>query len=177
MSGRGPRRVLPLAVLGSLLWTAAGCVSSSDIETLSSQLNDVQQQLLHIQKQASTRQEVASLERSLGEQMERVIQSEADMQVRLDALSSEIERLQAKLEDTNYRLAQLSQQIASTNQELRAFRTQPRSFEPPAGGPDDELEGEPGTAEQRGAEPRVDPKDLYQRAYDDYLRGNYDLAI
>ena len=180
-------RLTPLAVaLASLSLAAGGCVSSSDIQTLSSQINDVQHQILQLEKQMSTRQEVASLERSLGEQMEGVLHSEADMQVRLDSLSSQIEQLQAKLEDTNYRLAQLSQQIASTNQELRAFRTQPRMFDRGAGEGEGAVDG--GSADGDGGAERdaadagapaiqAEPQELYQRAYDDYLRGNYDLAV
>jgi len=180
-------RFAPLAVgLAILSLAAGGCVSSSDIDLLSSQVNDVQHQLLQLEKQMSTRQEVASLEKSLGEQMEGVLHSEADMQVRLDSLSSQIEQLQAKLEDTNYRLAQLSQQIASTNQELRAFRTQPRVFESGEGGSDSgTAEGDQsgngaaagGGKSAAAAAAQTDPQELYQRAYDDYLRGNYDLAV
>ncbi len=183
------QRLTPLAVtLATLSLAAGGCVSSSDIQLLSSQINDVQHQVLQLEKQMSTREEVASLESSLKEQMEGVLHSEADMQVRLDSLSSQIEQLQAKLEDTNYRLAQLSQQIASTNQELRAFRTQPRMFDHGATEGNGEDAGAAGTGDDgQGANENAssssapaiqsDPQELYQRAYDDYLRGNYDLAV
>ena len=169
-----PRRLLraaPVVALALAGLTAGGCVSSSDIETLSSQLNDVQRAVLQIQMQGSSKAEVASLEQSVEGRMEQVLQSEADMQVRLGELSAQIEELQAKLEDTNYRLAQLSQQIASTNQELRAFRTQA------------ELSSTRAEDEEQGDAPRprptgpTDPEALYQSAYDDYLRGNYDLAV
>jgi len=180
------RRTSLAVTLAILSLTAGGCVSSSDIQLLSSQINDVQHQVLQLEKQMSTREEVASLESSLKEQMEGVLQSEADMQVRLDSLSSQIEQLQAKLEDTNYRLAQLSQQIASTNQELRAFRTQPRLFGhndgSEEGSPDDGSGTPNGAAGQDTSDSgtpaiQADPQELYQRAYDDYLRGNYDLAV
>ena len=166
MKRRARLRLLPLAVAVS---AAGGCVSSSDIEGLSTQISDVQRQVLQMQMQTSSKEEVASLEQSLESRMERVIQSEADMQVRLDEVSSQIEQLQAKLEDTNYRLAQLSQQIASTNQELRAFRTQAEAMAPRPG-----AEAEPAPPSRPGP---IDPEALYQQAYDDYLRGNYDLAI
>lgn len=156
--------ILPLAAAVA----AGGCVSSSDIEGLSNQISDVQRQVLQVQMQTSSKEEVASLEQSLERRMVQVLQSEADMQVRLGELSAQIEHLQARLEDTNYRLAQLSQQIASTNQELRAVRTQAeRTAARPA------PESEPAPVRPGP----LDPEALYQQAYDDYLRGNYDLAI
>src|ERR1700728_1225608 len=83
---------------------AAGArVTSTDIEGLHSQLSDVERQVLQLQKQASSKQEVQSLEASVGKQMDSLLKTEADMQVKLQDLSGQIEALQAKLEDTNYR--------------------------------------------------------------------------
>jgi tol-pal system protein YbgF len=161
-----PRRRGSLPFALALAAAAGGCVSTSDIEGLASQIADVQRQLLQLQKQAPSKEEVSNLEAQVGRQMEALLRSEADMQVRLQDLSHQIDQLQANLEDTNYRLAQLSQQIAATNQELKTFRTAPP---PPA------TEGEPPAA---GAPPgpTANPQDLYQSAYNDYLRGSYDLA-
>ena len=157
---------------------AGGCVSSTDIENLDSQLNEIQRQILQLQRQAPSKDEVTSLEESVGREMATLLKSEADMQVRLQELSAQIEALQSKLDDTNYRLAQLSQNIAATNQELKAVRAQPRYAEPPG------TEAEGGEVGPDGATsppPRPivtsDPETLYQSAYNDYLRGNYDLAM
>ena len=144
-------------------------MSTSDIEGLQNQLSDVQRQLLQLQKQAPSKEEVSNLEAQVGKQMESLLKSEADMQVRLQDLSKQIDQLQANLEDTNYRLAQLSQQIAATNQELKSVRAAPA----PAAEGD---EPGAGTAAAAGAPP-ANPQTLYQTAYNDYLRGNYDLAI
>ncbi len=153
--------------LGAALSTA-GCVSTSDIEALGAQISDVQRQLLQLQTQAPSKQEVANLGTEVGEQMQNLLKTEADMQVKLADLSSQIEQLQAKLEDTNYRLAQLSQQIAATNQELQRFRSAP----PPADGTGD---GAP-PPQPGSSAPGSDPRSLYNAAYNDYLKGNYDLA-
>lgn len=158
---------------------AAGCVSPQDIEGLQSQLSDIQRQMLQLQRQAPSKQEVEDLGTSVGQQMSSLLKTEADMQVKLQELSSQIDELQAKLEDTNYRLAQLSQQIAATNQELKAFRTQP----PPAPAPDTGIGpgGDPAVPPQQQAPrpsgPAADPQSLYNSAYNDYLRGRYDLAL
>lgn len=146
-----------LAVAGLL---TGGCVSSTDIQGLSQQITDLQRQVLQMQTQGSSKQEVADLESAITQQIQTLLKTEADMRVELGSLSGQMEELQGKLEDTNFRLSQLSQQIATTNQELRNFRA------PLSAGPAGE-----------GATVPADPETLYQSAYSDYLRGNYDLAI
>lgn len=169
----------------ALALAGAGCVTPQDIEGLQTQLSDIQRQVLQIQKQSPSKEEVSSQVSSLGadvgRRMESLLKTEADMQVKLQDLSSQIDELQAKLEDTNYRLAQLSQQIAATNQELKSFRgaapavpmgtapdgAQPQGTPPPAN---------PGPPAGGGG-PSADPQALYNGAYNDYLKGNYDLSL
>jgi tol-pal system protein YbgF len=186
---RRVRRRWPLAA-GALALAAAtaGCVTSSDIEGLRSQLSDVQRQVLQVQKQSSSKEEVQSLEASVGKQMDSLLKTEADMQVKLQELSGQIEALQAKLEDTNYRLAQLSQQIAATNQELKSFRGAPAPSAAPGQPPfPPQSQGDTGgglppssersPAERPGDQRPGDPQALYNAAYNDYLKGSYDLAM
>ncbi|HYO12842.1 MAG TPA: tol-pal system protein YbgF [Thermoanaerobaculia bacterium] len=167
------RSLGPLVVCLAAASTAAGCVTPQDIEGLQSQLADIQRQVLQLQKQSPSKAEVADLETNVARQMQSLLKTEADMQVKLQDLSSQIEQLQAKLEDTNYRIAQLSQQIAATNQELRNFRNTPQPVEPvdPAAPP--EQQPPPAAGGGSGA----DPKALYDSAYNDYLKGSYDLAL
>jgi tol-pal system protein YbgF len=181
------RRTLPLAVCLVAVLSATGCVTPQDIEGLNTQLADIQRQVLQIQKQAPSKEEVSSqmttLGSNMGRQMESLLKTEADMQVKLQDLSSQIDELQAKLEDTNYRLAQLSQQIAATNQELKTFQSQPSL--PPAAGPQGTVGGDPQPSQTPppqqqnpgGAGSGADPQSLYNSAYNDYLKGSYDLAL
>jgi len=175
------RRTLPLAVC-LVAASVTGCVTPQDIEGLNTQLADIQRQVLQIQKQAPSKEEVSSqmttLGSNMGRQMESLLKTEADMQVKLQDLSSQIDELQAKLEDTNYRLAQLSQQIAATNQELKTFQSQP-----PATGPQGTVGGDPQPSQtppqqqNPGAGSGANPQTLYNSAYNDYLKGSYDLAL
>lgn len=142
---------------------ATGCVSSSDIDSLHNQLAEIQRQVLLLQQQASSKEEVSELQGQIGEQLQVTQRTAADMQAALERLSGQIDQLEANLADTNFRLNDLSQQIAATNQELRAARGAGSAAALPE--PD------------RAAPPPADPQALYQRAYEDYLRGNYDLAI
>lgn len=152
------RRLL-LAALAPL--ALAGCVSSSDIDGLRAQLAEVQRQVLQLQMQTSSKEEVANLQQNLKTQTDQLLQAEADRRADFGNLSSQISALQGQLEDTNYRLSQLSQQIASTNQDLKAVRSATS----------------PGVPTPPGVAPVSDPETLYQTAYSDYLRGNYDLAL
>ncbi len=113
--------------------------------------------------------------------MQGLLKTEADMQVKLQDLGGQIEALQAKLEDTNYRLSQLSQQIAATNQELKSFRNQPaaaagRAGSTMLGAPPPQPPARP-PAPEGGGGAGIDPKSLYDAAYNDYLKGNFDLAM
>jgi tol-pal system protein YbgF len=154
--------LLPLLAAGGLL---GGC-GSAQLDGMEAQLADIQRQVLQIQKQTSSKEEVAGLQRDAEEQARNLLKAQADIQLELQSVSALIEQLEAKLEDTNYRLAQLSQQIATTNQELKGLRANPA-----VGGPGGSAGGPiPGGAP-------ADPDTLYRTSYNDYLRGNYDLAI
>ncbi len=153
------RRIALSCLLAAGL-VAGGCVSSTDLEALHSQISDLQRQVAQLQQQGSSKQEVADLEATIQRQTDSLLKAEADMRLDIGSLSSQIGELQDKLEDTNYRLSQLSQQIAATNQDLKAVRT---AAAVPGG--------------DTGQAPTSDPEALYQTSYSDYLRGNYDLAL
>jgi len=173
-------RNLPLAGCLVAALAATGCVSTQDIEGLQSQLSDIQRQMLQLQKQAQqapSREQVDVLGSNVGQQMAGLLKTEADMQVKLQDLSGQIEALQAKLEDTNYRLSQLSQQIASANQQMKDLRSQPAAV-PPGTAPDNGGGTPPPPPQpQGGGGAGIDPKSLYDAAYNDYLKGNFDLGV
>jgi tol-pal system protein YbgF len=143
----------------------SGCVSTQDIEGLQARLAEIQRQVLQLQQQMSSKDEVQELGAQISSQTQSLLKSEADVQVGLEQLSAQIDQLRADLGDTNYRLSQLSQQITATNQELQAVRTT-------VGGG-----GGLGGIDGAGADTPEDPQAVYQAAYNDYLRGSYDLAI
>jgi tol-pal system protein YbgF len=178
------RRTLSFAVC-LVAASVTGCVTPQDIEGLNTQLADIQRQVLQIQKQAPSKEEVSTqmttLGSNMGRQMESLLKTEADMQVKLQDLSSQIDELQAKLEDTNYRLAQLSQQIAATNQELKTFRSVPPATVPEGtggvGGDPQPAQTPPPAQPNPGGGSGADPQTLYNSAYNDYLKGSYDIAL
>lgn len=144
----------------------SACSSSTEFEEIKTQLADIQLQVLQIQKQGTSKEEVSALETSLSSRFDELLRSEADGRADLLALETQIEQLESKLEDTNFRLQQLSQQIAATNQELQAMIR--RAAE--------EARASANRVRQQPVNP-TDPRALYDTAYNDYLQGNFDLAI
>lgn len=158
-------RYRDLLGIGLLATTVAGCVGSKDIEALQSQNRDIQRQVAFVQQEGSSKEEVAALEQRINEHTSALLKSEADVQVGLRNLSEQIDQLQANLAETTFRLNDLSQQIAATNQELRALRS---SFGTAGTAP---------TATPPASATSEDPQSLYDAARNDYVRGNYELAI
>lgn len=169
-----PARTFEVSCILLAAVAAGGCVSTQDIEGIQAQISDVQRQLVQMQQLAPSKTDVGNLETSLSKQMDSLLKTEADMQVKLQDVTGQIEALQAKLEDTTYRLSQLSQQIAATNQELKSFRVAPA---PATTDPADATFGVPPPVAAPPSGAGADPKALYDAAYNDYLKGSYDLSI
>jgi len=130
------------------------------------QLRDIQADVQQLNESSTTKDDFTALSGAVQGQTTAVQSSEAAVTARLDDLSRQLAELQARLADTNYRLAELAQELSATNEELKSSRARPRSANPGADRHDSGESGQP-----------ADPQALYQSAYNDYLRGNYDLAI
>jgi tol-pal system protein YbgF len=178
------RRGVALIGIGLPVALAAwGCVSSSDIDGLHQQMNDIEKQIQALERKSSSKEEVAKLNANVGQQTQQLLKSNADTGVKLNELTTKMEQLEAKLEDTNRRLSQLSQQIAETQGDLARLRGSASGAPAPTGavtpgnsnpgGPNDA--GAPRTQTQSASGPS--PSDLYDTAYADYTKGRYSLAI
>ena len=152
-----------LAMLVVAVGVFAGCGSSTELQAIQSQIAEMQRQLLAIQSQVSSKEEVAALSESLDQSTTRLLRGEADIQSELRSVQTELAQLRSKVEDSTYGVSQLSQRLASTNQELETLRT---TLQPP------EL-----PSISRSEAEVASPEELYQAAYNDFLRGSYDLAL
>lgn len=143
----------------------SGCASSNEFEAIKTQLSEIELQILQLQKQAPSKDEISALEASLSSRVDSILEAGAEMRADLRSLAEQIDQLEAKLEDGVYRLQQLSQQIAATNQELKAVRSAAEEARASV------------TARPPPAANSADPRALYDTAYNDYLQGSFDLAI
>lgn len=144
--------------------TTFSCASATEYESISAQLRDVQHQLLQLQKSSPDKDDVAAVGGRVEAQVDTILRAQLDLATAVEQLARQVDQLQNKLEDTNFRLAQLAQQISATQQDLQAIRLAAEEAQrapPPAPQIPD-----PG-----------DPSALYDTAYNDYVAGNFDLAI
>lgn len=159
------KRKIALPLLGVCSLFAFGCVSTGDIELLHREITDVGKRVDDLARATSGKEDVAALSRTIGQQTSQLLRSNADIQQEIRALREQMETLQAALESTNQRLGQLSQELAAAREKLQALGAAAAATPAPGG-----------TQPTLGTQ-ASEPAHLYNSAYEDYMRGNYDLAI
>ncbi|OFV82198.1 MAG: tol-pal system protein YbgF [Acidobacteria bacterium RBG_13_68_16] len=155
----------------ALAAAAMGCVSSGDIDLLHREITDVSRQVENLSRQTPDKDALPALSRKLADQSAQLLKSNADIQAELQQLGDQIQTLQANLEATSQRLASLSNELAATRERLGGLPVLPPAATAPAAGTTMAAPGVPATGRT------TEPAQLYNAAYEDYLRGNFDLGI
>jgi tol-pal system protein YbgF len=176
-------------VLGAGLLALAGCATQTalvdvqtDVETIRAQSDQVGQRLAAIEK--ATQDRTATGQRSQVDLVVRVDQIATDLQTlqgRLEEQAHTLSELAKSADDQSYRFTQLSARLDTLDARLaeQERRAGPASVAPSAPSPD----GSPPSDQDRvvlpGRTPRsgLSPVEAYNLAYNDYVKGSYDLAI
>ena len=160
--------------VSSMAVVAVGCVSSGDITLLHREITDVSRQVENLGRKSSGKEDLQAMSKRLADQNGQVLKSNADIQLELQQLRDQIQALQANLDATNQRLATLSNELAATRERL----TTGAAIVTPTGNPEQPADTQT-TVPFAGAPaaPPTEPANLYNAAHEDYLRGNFDLAI
>jgi len=157
---------LLLVLVVSPSWGYAG--TKEEIVRLQSDVLQLQEQIRLLQKSTDDRGSVLkSLLEQLNDQiaksnlaMENLTQAmsgqKAEVGTVVSTLRQEIQKLSVKLDDTNNRIAGLYQKVEDSQVKASSLRNLPSG--------------------NQGSE-GVEPDQVYSQAYNDYLMGNYDLAI
>ena len=170
-------------VLSLPLLPLAACTSSEDMTLLHREIADVQRQVEQLSGSMPAKQDLDAIKSQLQEGAAQTSRSNADLAMRVEQLQEQIEALDASLERTTTRLEAISQELArarsaaATGQYLPPVTTAGAA---PAGegGAAVPPEGAAGAAAGSAADAvgASSPEELYRAAYEDYMRGNYDLA-
>ncbi len=154
---------------------AMACASTSDVDKLQDQVAELQEELAGMKRTSAVKEDVQNVNLRIAEQTEQLLRSNATLIAKVDQIEERVQNTQGAIEQTNYRLDRFGQQVTETQRNLEALRAGVAA--PPL------TPGMPGTApvsEVTVAAPQAsveNPLDLYNAAYRDYQRGNFDLAI
>lgn len=124
------------SLLSVLCFLAAGCATRGSMEGLSSDVTKLQGQIGILQK------------------------SQADLIIKLDELSGQIQTLTSRMEENNSNLSRFSQKLEDME---GGIRTEMRDLS--------------AKISKIPAATAVSASEIYQAAYKDFVAGNYDLAI
>jgi tol-pal system protein YbgF len=156
----------------------AACASSGDVRSVEDRIGDLEDQIAEMRRSASSKAEVEQLNRTLAEQTQSILRSNAEMTARVGQIDERMQNTQGNIEQTNYRIDRLAQQVNALQREVETLRRALGASLPPGTGPG-------GSASLPGEEINVqppigapaDPLETYAAAYRDYQRGTWDLAI
>jgi tol-pal system protein YbgF len=178
------RTIRLLAVVSLLLTT--GCVTSSDMEKLQSQISDLQDQVAQLKRTTAVKEEVQNVNTRIAEQTQTLLKSNATLVAKVDQIEEKMNNAQGGVEQTNYRIDKLVQQMSASQRDVEDMKgamarqaalaattnAAPGAVTPMGSAPMTEVNVTPPVVTQG-----EDPLQTYQAAYRDYQRGHYDLAI
>jgi len=179
-------KIIPTLLIAAATLAASGCISTSDFEAAQRQIAELQEELASIKRTASSKEEVQNVNVRIAEQTEQLLRSNATLVAKVDQIEERLQATQGGIEQSTYRVDQLTQQLTKAQRDLDDIRAliavlqqpaapatapDPAGVTPAAGTPSSSVTVPAGPA------PSGDPNQIYQAAYRDYQRGNFDLAI
>jgi tol-pal system protein YbgF len=169
-------------LLGALL--LAGCATTGDLQRSNDQVAELQQELANVKRTAAGKEEMQSVSQRIAQQTEQLLKSNATLVAKVDQMDERLQNAVGATEQTNYRIDRLVQQLTQAQRDIEDLKARlvattaasapapvPRPVPPPV--PSMSEINVPAPANTQSA----NPMELYQSAYRDYQRGNFDLAI
>jgi len=150
----------PTAVLLAL-WLLAGCAATKRIDSQQGEIDGLKREILYLKDQnAQYKRELQGLANKISETEQARFKERADFSSQVDALRAEMAALQNQYNDTNYRLTALNQQTTATGAAVVVATATDSTGT---------VLSQPVTSDEA--------RELYNSAYRDLLRGNYQLSL
>jgi len=144
----------------------AGCASTKRISTQQQDLDNLQREIQFLKEQnAKYQRELDNLSARLDEAQRKSREEKADLAAQIEDLTQQLDAVRGLYKDTNYRITALSQGAPAVES--------PETDAPQGAGGVDSAAGANGNR----AAISEDSRELYNTAYRDLIRGNYQLAL
>ena len=171
-------------LLGALL--LAGCATTGDLQKSNDQVAELQQELANVKRTAAGKEEMQNVNQRIAQQTEQLLKSNATLVAKVDQMDERLQNAVGATEQTNYRIDRLVQQLTQAQRDIEDLKARVAAAPAPATGTAAPIAAPVPTPVPSMSEINVpapantqaaNPMELYQSAYRDYQRGNYDLAI
>lgn len=165
-----------------------GCATSSDVQNLQSQIKELQDQLAQAKRTTAGKEEVQGINQRIADQTQQLLKSNATLVAKVDQIEDKMNNTQGSIEQTNFRLDRMAQQLTQAQRDIddlkaaaarAAAAPQPTPPAPatPGAMPATVPAPQPAVTEVNVPATSENPMEVYQAAYRDYQRGNFDLAL
>ncbi len=145
-----------------MLFIFWGCASQKRISSYQTQFDNLKREIKFYKDQNSQlRRKIDTLKKQLSEMELANRQDKADLAAQIDEVRQKLDALQNLLQDTNYRISDLNQRSPSRD----IFQRK------------DQNTSAPGNSSATPTFPVDSARELYNTAYRDLIRGNYQLAL
>ncbi len=174
---RFPLASTVIVVIAAL--TAAGCILPDEMKQLEQDVSQMRRELDDVrQDQADAISELGRIEEQVAERLddpESVSREDfADLAVQVQQIERDLSNVDQRVSDLNGRLADVAEDASQAREYARTTPAEP-GIEGDAGNRTDPMAIAGGEMDYPEAQP--DPQALYNAAYADYSKGNYELAI
>lgn len=156
---------------GVVLASASACTSSTQLSELEAGLAALGQQIEALRSQAPTRNDLNLVLRGVEELLESEVSARADVKEDLRQIVAEVEALGTSAQEQRRALNASLERIGQVSDELDLLRSQLEGQETVLSTLSQQLEASRQTPAQS-----VEPKTLYDAAYQHYLSGDYEQA-
>lgn len=154
----------------------AGCATSGDLQRAEDKISELQNQIAQIKQTTAAKQDVQSVNDRIAKQTDELLRSNATLVAKVDEMDQRIQNSQGSIEQTGYRIDRLVQQLTQAQHDIEDLKARLAAAPAPTG----TTAATPAMSEVNVAppvQPSASPMELYQSAYRDFQRGNFDLAI
>ena len=169
--------VVGMIVIGMSLAASPATAADKTHQQLMAEIRMLQEQQAQLQQMLhGLADTLKTMTAKIDEQTGATRKAFADQKLVVDNIAEGVRVLREKADDTNVRLSTMTQELESMRSAIQSIPTQPTAA-PPAG-----VSGDPGatTPTPSGGEQacaNVSPGKAYDAGFNDYVGGQYDLAI
>jgi tol-pal system protein YbgF len=172
------KAIRSIVAVATAMLAAAGCVSTSDFEAAQRQISELQEELANIKRTASSKEEVQGVNVRIAEQTQTLLKSNATLVTKVNEIEERLQTTTGTIEQSAFRMDGLSQQLTQIRRDIDDLKARVTVSEStPAAAAAPTPSGSQMTVPAPSTPSSADPTEIYQSAYRDYQRGNYDLAI